>query len=152
MEWTEKFSKRLDSSFPLVSYNWDALATSSGSKHYALGGSVTYIDGGEKQSTTEQLVTYDYKTETFKNETHPFHAYGGEAQFVPHYGEEGVILFFGGIQRADRTISNEGVGVANLSTIQVYDVHTGTFYNQTATNARMERYEFCSVGGEQCAE
>lgn len=94
----------------------------------------------------EQLVTYDYKTQIFNNETRPFHAYGGEAQFVPQYGEEGVILFFGGIQRADRTISTDGVGVANLSTIQVYDVHTDTFYNQTATNAPMERYEFCSVG------
>ena len=145
VEWTEKFSKRLESSFPLVSNNWDALTASSGSKHYALGGSI-HFNEGNFEITTEQLVTYDYKTQTFKNQTHPFHSYAGEAQFVPQYGEEGVILFFGGIQRADRGVGNEG-GVSDLSTIQVYDIHTGKFYNQTTENSLpIGRYEFCSVG------
>ncbi|KFZ17849.1 hypothetical protein V502_04382 [Pseudogymnoascus sp. VKM F-4520 (FW-2644)] len=145
VEWTEKFSKSLESSFPLVSYNWDALTTTSGSKHYALGGAITF-DEGLQQMAMEQLVTYDYKTQTFKNQTLPFHSYGGEAQFVPQYGEEGVILFFGGLQRADRSVSGDD-GVQNISTIQVYDVHTGTFYNQTATNPPIGSFIFGGTAG-----
>ncbi|KFX99331.1 hypothetical protein O988_03920 [Pseudogymnoascus sp. VKM F-3808] len=144
VKWTEKFSKELQSSFPLISNTWDALTASSGSKHYALGGLITFNED-TTQMAIDQFVTYDYKTQTFKNQTHPSHPYGGEAQFVPQYGEEGVVLFFGGIQLVDKSFQLNNA-VANLSIIQVYDIHTGTFYNQTATNAPVGRYEFCSVG------
>ncbi|OBT67305.1 hypothetical protein VE03_02745 [Pseudogymnoascus sp. 23342-1-I1] len=144
VEWTEKFSKRLDSSFPLISNSWDALSTSSGSKHYAYSGSI-HFDDGSTEMTMDQLVTYDYKTQTFKNETLSHHSYGGEAQFVPQYGEEGVIIFMGGIQRTDRAVASES-SVPNLSIVQVYDIHTGKFYNQTTIEPPIGRYEFCSVG------
>ncbi|KFY47081.1 hypothetical protein V495_02105 [Pseudogymnoascus sp. VKM F-4514 (FW-929)] len=158
VKWTDKFSKKLDSSFPLISSNWDALTASSGSNHYALGGVIIFNTEPDnpdaivfQQMAMEQFVTYDYKTQTFKNQTHSQHAYGGEAQFVPQYGEEGVVLFFGGIQLPDKSFQLDNQA-ANLSMIQVYDIHTGAFYNQTATNAPIGSFIFGGSTGKSTSQ
>lgn len=60
----------------------------------------------------EDFVTYDYATQTYSNvsRTTP-HSLAGEAQFIPQYGEEGVLLLFGGKNPMDR-------GVASLEMLQ----------------------------------
>ncbi|OBT40559.1 hypothetical protein VE00_08585 [Pseudogymnoascus sp. WSF 3629] len=141
----------ISDSFPLTSSVEYALTTSSDKKHYSFGGTITYrvdADGGEGvpvQMVMEDFVTYDYATQTYSNvsRTTP-HSLAGEAQFIPQYGEEGVLLLFGGKNPMDRGVAS--LDVADLGSIQVYDIYTDTFYTQAATNAPTGRYSFCSVG------
>ncbi|OBT74650.1 hypothetical protein VF21_06409 [Pseudogymnoascus sp. 05NY08] len=151
VNWSRQFAKSISDSFPLTSSVEYALTTSSDKKHYSFGGTITYnvvADGGEGvpiQMVMEDFVTYDYATQTYSNvsRTAP-HSLAGEAQFVPQYGEEGVLLFFGGKNPLDRGVAS--LDLADLGSIEVYDIYTDTFYTQAATNAPTGRYSFCSVG------
>ncbi|OBT98643.1 hypothetical protein VE01_03598 [Pseudogymnoascus verrucosus] len=151
VNWSRQFAKSISDSFPLTSSIEYALTTSSDKKHYSFGGTITYNvvpDGGEGvpiQMVMEDFVTYDYATQTYSNvsRTTP-HSLAGEAQFVPQYGEEGVLLFFGGKNPVDRGAAS--LDLADLGSIDVYDIYTDTFYTQAATNAPTGRYSFCSVG------
>lgn len=93
----------------------------------------------------EDFIIYDYATQKFSNVSRTTsHSLAGEAQFVPQYGKEGVVLFLGGKNPMDRGAAS--LDLADLGSIQVYDVYTDTFYTQAATNAPTGRYSFCSVG------
>ncbi|KFY17031.1 hypothetical protein V491_05138 [Pseudogymnoascus sp. VKM F-3775] len=114
---------------------------------YSLGGTITYdvTEGVPTQMVMEDFVIYDYGTQKFSNvsRTTP-HSLAGKAQFVLQYGKEGVVLFLGGKNLVDRGAAS--LDLADLGSIQVYDVYTNTFYTQAATNAPTGRYSFCSVG------
>lgn len=124
---------------------------SSNKKYYSLGGTITYdvttngAEGIPTQMVMEDFVIYDYGTQKFSNvsRTTP-HSLAGKAQFVPQYGKEGVVLFLGRKNPVDRGAAS--LDLADLGSIQVYDVYTDTFYTQAATNAPTGRYSFCSVG------
>ncbi|KFZ24499.1 hypothetical protein V502_01034 [Pseudogymnoascus sp. VKM F-4520 (FW-2644)] len=130
--------------------NW-SLQFANNKKHYSLGGTITYqLDADANgavpiQMVMEDFVTYDYATQEFSNVTRTTpHSLGGEAHFVPQYGEEGVLIFLGGKNPLDRGVAS--LDLADLGSIQVYDIHTNKFYEQAATNAPTGRYSFCSVG------
>ncbi|KFY44477.1 hypothetical protein V495_03428 [Pseudogymnoascus sp. VKM F-4514 (FW-929)] len=149
--WSLQFAKSIADSFPLESSVENALTASSNKKHYSLGGSVTYeVDAPEAggvpiQMAMEDFVIYDYETQKYNNKTRTAsHSLFGEAHFVPQYGEEGVLLFLGGKNPMDRGVAS--LDIADLGSIEVYDIYTDTFYAQTATNAPTGRYSFCSVG------
>ncbi|KFY67141.1 hypothetical protein V496_01715 [Pseudogymnoascus sp. VKM F-4515 (FW-2607)] len=151
VNWSLQFAKSLSDSFPLTSSVESALTVSSGKKHYSLGGTITFqLDADANgavpiQIVMEDFVTYDYATQKFTNVTRTTpHSFGGEAHFVPQYGEEGVLVFLGGKNPLDRNVAS--LDLADLGTIQVYDIHTDTFHMQAATNAPTGRYSFCSVG------
>ncbi|OBT61174.1 hypothetical protein VE03_09452 [Pseudogymnoascus sp. 23342-1-I1] len=151
VNWSLQFAKSLAESFPLTSSVENALTASSNKKHYSLGGTITYrLDADANgavpiQMVMEDFVTYDYATQTFSNVTRTApHSLGGEAHFVPQYGEEGVLVFLDGKNPLDRGAAS--LDLADLGSIQVYDVHTNTFHMQAATNAPTGRYSFCSVG------
>lgn len=149
VDWKMQYSKNLSANFPLTSNVGFALATSSGNKHYSLGGFISFLydedEGTNQDMVMEEFVTYDYETQTFDNQTRATpHSLQGEAQFAPQYGEEGVLLFFGGKNPTDRGVA--GFDISDLGSIQVYDIHTGNFYTQGATNPPQGRYNFCSVG------
>lgn len=151
VNWSLQFAKSLSDSFPLTSSVESALTVSSGKKHYSLGGTITFqLDADANgavpiQMVMEDFVTYDYATQTFTNVTRTSpHSFGGEAHFVPQYGEEGVLVFLDGKNPLDRNVAS--LDLADLGVIQVYDIHTDTFHMQAATNAPTGRYSFCSVG------
>lgn len=139
---------------PYISNVENALWASSDKTHYSLGGSIGFLfNSSDTTSRGElamnQFLTYDYETQTFENKTHPAHHIQGEAQYVPTYGEEGVLLFFGGKTPSDRNVAENNMGDTGI--ILVYDVHNAKFYNQSASNAPVGRYNLCSVGASNAA-
>lgn len=149
VNWSLQYAKSISDSFPLNSSVEYALTVSSDKKHYSLGGSVTYdvgANGVPEQMVMEGLVTYDYATQKFDNVTQPPpYRLMGEAHFLPNYGVEGVLLFFGGRDPVDRSVKS--LNIAALDTVQVYDIHTDTFHIQTTTGVSPEgRFTSCSVG------
>lgn len=147
--WSEVYSESLTPSYPYVSSVENALWASTDKKHYSLGGSIGYLSnssdtGSRGELSMNQFLTYDYETQTFENKTHPAHYIQGEAQYVPTYGEEGVLVFFAGKTPVDRNVADNNLGDTGI--ILVYDIHNDKFYNQSATNAPAGRYNLCSVG------
>jgi hypothetical protein len=141
--------KPLPNSFRLNSAVEFGLAASSSKQHYSLGGFMTYAFDNVTQVPAEivmeQFLTFDYETQEFKNRARSTpHSLDGEAQFVPQYLKEGVLLFFGGREPIDRFAYDSDF--ADLGNIQVYDIHTGKFFTQTAANAPVGRARSCSVG------
>jgi hypothetical protein len=149
VSWTEQYSKSLTTTYPYVSSVDNALWTSSEKKHYSLGGSIGFLFNASNTASRgelsmNQFLIYDYATQTFENRTHPAHYIQGEAQYVPTYGEEGVVVFLGGKTPVDRNVADNNI--ADMGIILVYDIHTDKFYNQSASNAPAGRYNLCSVG------
>jgi hypothetical protein len=93
------------------------------------------------------LTTFDFGDSTWKNSsTGGQYRLGGRGQFVPLFGEEGVLLFFGGDQPTVQKFAM-GSGLVSMSTITVYDIKSKSFYQQTATgDIPLPRNYFCSVG------
>lgn len=147
--WSEEYSEALTSNYPYVSSVENGLWASTDKKHYSLGGSIGFLfnssdTGSRGELAMNQFLTYDYATQTFENKTHPAHYIQGGAQYVPTYGEEGVLIFFGGKTPTDRNVADQNL--ADTGIILVYDIHNDKFYNQSATNAPTGRYNLCSVG------
>ncbi|OBT63644.1 hypothetical protein VE03_07295 [Pseudogymnoascus sp. 23342-1-I1] len=155
--WSEQYITSAEKNFeslPGTLYSYtsnteNALWTSSDKKHYSLGGSIGFLSNASDTSTRRELamnqfLIYDYETQTFENRTHPAHYLQGEAQYVPTYGEEGVLVFLAGKTPTDRNVADVNMGDTGI--ILVYDIHNDKFYNQSATNAPVGRYNLCSVG------
>ncbi|KFX94138.1 hypothetical protein O988_06458, partial [Pseudogymnoascus sp. VKM F-3808] len=149
--WTEEYSKALSpaTTYPYISSVENALAASSEKKHFSLGGSIGFLfnssdTGSRGELSMNQFLTYDYKTQKFENRTHPAHYIQGEAQYVPTYGDEGVVVFFAGKTPTDRNVADDNI--ADTGIILVYDIANDKFYNQSATNAPAGRFNLCSVG------
>ncbi|KFY26049.1 hypothetical protein V493_04293 [Pseudogymnoascus sp. VKM F-4281 (FW-2241)] len=144
--WSIQYSRSLTPTFPYVSNVENALWASTDKKHFSLGGSIGYLySGGSRgELAMNQFLTYDYETQSFENKTHPAHYIQGGAEYVPTYGEEGVLIFFGGKTPTDRNVADRNI--ADMGIILVYDIHNDKFYNQSATNAPAGRYNLCSVG------
>ncbi|OBT90273.1 hypothetical protein VE02_01270 [Pseudogymnoascus sp. 03VT05] len=152
--WSLQFAKSISDSFVLDSSVAQAFTASSSTNHYSLGGMMTFDvnrvgNGVTSQMVMDELITYDYATQKFTNattnvtQTSPYR-FGGEAHYVPQYGERGVLLFFGGKNPSDRGVNS--IGYAYLDSIQVYDIHTNKFYIQHALDAPQGRGTFCTVG------
>ncbi|KFY47383.1 hypothetical protein V494_00008 [Pseudogymnoascus sp. VKM F-4513 (FW-928)] len=147
--WSEQYSKELTPTYPYVSSVENGLWASTEKKHYSLGGSIGFLFNASDPSSRgelsmNQFLIYDYETQTFENKTHPAHYIQGGAQYVPSYGEEGVLIFFGGKTPTDRNVADDNL--ADTGIILVYDIHNDKFYNQSATNAPVARFNLCSVG------
>ncbi|KFY08954.1 hypothetical protein V492_05765 [Pseudogymnoascus sp. VKM F-4246] len=150
--WSQQFAGSTSNSFLNSSIEY-ALTASSNEKHFSIGGMTTWLIEDENgpdpglniQIVMDEFVTYDYATQEFTNITHANHTFMGEAHFVPHYGEEGILVFFGGKKPDDRGVALTDIS-ATLGDIHIYDIRTGQFYLQHATSAPAGRYSSCSVG------
>jgi hypothetical protein len=118
--------------FPLTSVVQHALTATSPKGHYNLGGRV--YSSSDVWIYLEEVVEFNFANQSWTNRTLSGQYSYGDAQFIPIFGQEGVVLFFGG----DGSMSG-------LDNILVYDIHTNMFYNQPATNAPLGRTSFCSV-------
>ncbi|KFZ00192.1 hypothetical protein V498_00247 [Pseudogymnoascus sp. VKM F-4517 (FW-2822)] len=136
--WSKQYNESISpTSYPYVSNVENGLWASTDKKHYSLGGSIGFLSnssdtGSRGELAMNQFLTYDYETQKFENRTHPAHYILGEAQYVPTYGEDGVLLFFAGKTPTDRNVADDNMG------------DTGIILS--ATNAPVGRYNLCSVG------
>ena len=136
--------------FPLTSVASACLTATSSTGHYSLGGAISYFLEENDQTYIELLglsdmVDFNFANQSWYNQTFPdYHIALGEAQYVPTFGQEGVILFFGGNWPSDANVGGFD-SIAGLDTILVYDIDSNTFFMQPATNAPISRAGFCSV-------
>lgn len=132
--------------FPLTSNVRGGLSATSSTGHYNLGGFIDFAQGNDIGSVAlPSMVDFNFANQSWSNQSLPDQYYiSGEAQYVPTFGQEGVILFLGGLWPSDASVATGEFG--GLDTILVYDIHSNTFYKQTATGAPISRYNFCSVG------
>lgn len=147
--WSEKYSELISTNFDYISNVEHGLYATTDKKHYSLGGSIGFLSndsdvGSRGELAMNQFLIYDFESETFENRTHPSHYIQGEAQYVPTFGEEGVLIFFAGKTPEDRNVADDNI--ADTGVILVYDIHNDKFYNQSATNSPVGRYNLCSVG------
>lgn len=80
------------------------------------------------------------------NATTTFNRVHGEAQFIPNFGDEGVLIFLGGDKPTTQTYGT-AAALVDMSTITIYDIKSKTFYDQPTTGsvAPKGRAVFCSV-------
>lgn len=133
-------------SFPLTSNKAGALTATSPTGHYSLGGYINF-DSGSLALT--DMVSFNFTDQLWLNQTNsgldPYHHFiHGRGQFVPTFGREGLVLFFGGNWPSDGTVWSSSA-IIGLDTILVYDIFSNTFFKQTATNPPTGRFAFCSV-------
>jgi hypothetical protein len=125
-----------------------ASTATSQTGHISLGGYLVFYQAGSPGDlgyiAMEEMLSYNFTDGSLYNQTLPGQHYIlGEAQYIPIYGKEGIILFLGGKQPSDRNFQE--TTMASFGNILVYDVHTGSFFSQPATNPPSGRYSFCSV-------
>jgi hypothetical protein len=136
--------------FPMTSVLDSALTATTLTGHYCLGGAVNYLLTENSQEYIDLLglsdmVNFNFDNQSWYNQTVPgYYISSGEAQYVPIFGQEGVILFFGGNWPSDANVAGYD-SLVGLDTILVYDVNSNTFFKQPATNAPISRINFCSV-------
>jgi hypothetical protein len=132
--------------FPLSSNVAGGLTATSPKGHYNLGGYVTLgPDTSVNLLALTDLVDFNFANQSWYNQTiSGQHFLWGQAQYVPTFGQDGVILFFGGKWPSD-TSTGGSSSVSRLDNILVYDIHNNAFFQQPATNAPVGRFSFCSV-------
>lgn len=119
--------------------------------HYSLGGTFKFVSDQSRYLILEELFSYNFGNKTWSNQTlaglsrsYSHNTLGGGV-YVPSYGTEGVILFFGGNSPSNRD-ADSTTSLKDMHEILVYDIHNDRFYIQQALNAPRQRYNFCSVG------
>ena len=146
VEWKSQSSTINHQSAVLASNVGGGLSATSPTGHYNLGGFIAISEHVENEALAlEEMLSYNSGNQSWYNLTLAGQYYMlGEAQYVPIYGAQGVILFFGGFWPFDNSVESRN-SVASLDTILVYDIHTNRFFKQQASNAPSGRVEFCSV-------
>jgi len=117
----------------------------------ASGGGAGYVLGGLYESqNVSGLVSFNFTTGQFTNATVNDGFTNGIVEegglvFVPNFGRDGILVRVGGNQQGK--ISPGADYLLNLSTISIYDVASGNWYNQAASgNIPENRKEFCNAG------
>ena len=146
VKWESQSSTINAQSAILTSNVGGGLSATSPTGHYNLGGFIALSEIDEKDAfALEEMLSYNSGNQSWYNLTLDGQHYMlGEAQYIPIYGAQGVILFFGGFWPADHSVESQS-SVASLDTILVYDIHTNRFFKQQASNAPPGRAMFCSV-------
>jgi hypothetical protein len=134
------------SSAVLASNVAGGLTATSPTGHYNLGGFIALSDNVDDGAfALEEMLSYNSGNQSWYNSTLAGQHYmWGEAQYVPIYGAQGVILFFGGYWPSDHSVDSPS-SLATLDTILVYDIHTNRFFKQQTSNPPSGRALFCSV-------
>jgi hypothetical protein len=138
-----------------------ALSVSTQDKFYSLGGYMPSTNDpaesnlGNFQAAFRGLVEYDFASSTWTNTssvTYQHAGYGvlGEGIHVPIFGKAGILVFLGGDAPTGQAwgVGSIGSAMVAFNSITVYDIDTGTFYQQTAygSDIPIKRSSFCAVG------
>lgn len=132
--------------FPLDEVVSGALTASSPTNHYSLGG-YSNSDGGG----LDELISYNFTNQSWTNETTGQYYTFGHGQYIPAFGLEGVVVFFGGLWPANSGAAQDTAALSGFDTVLVYDIQSNTFFNPQQTTSStgsspLERMRFCSVG------
>ncbi|KAF3771239.1 hypothetical protein M406DRAFT_237595, partial [Cryphonectria parasitica EP155] len=119
---------------------------------YFLGGNMDY-SANETYVPISGLLSYDFGTNTVTNTTVTGISMEGWASYaqmlyVPNFGPSGVVISAGGFRD-----DPDDEYMESLSTIQILDPSTGTWYEQATTGAAPQtRKEFCMTGAPSSNE
>jgi hypothetical protein len=98
------------------------------------------------------LVSYNFINRTWSNQTIGQYYTFGHGQYIPAFGEEGIVLFFRGIWQPENATSAQDTAALNgFDMVLVYDIHSNTLFNPQQTTSStgssiLRRMRFCSVG------
>lgn len=96
--------------------------------------------------TTDSLLP---GLETWINQTVDRYRVLGEAQYIPIFGDQGILVFLGGDEPTSRSLgdwNDLGRALAAMDSITIYDIASKQWYEQKATGTIPEgRFGFCSV-------
>jgi hypothetical protein len=113
-----------------------------GGFYYSYGDNGKTISQALDQMFISNFTSDKYQNTTLSNTLNTFRT-DGEGQYVPVFGTDGVILYFGGQTPTDPSMRT--LVPAALDVITVYDIGSKKFYQQAATNAPASRMNFCSA-------
>ncbi|KAI9760361.1 MAG: hypothetical protein M1840_002554 [Geoglossum simile] len=125
-----------------------SLAATTPLGFYSLGGAL--IKNNSPNFAMPGLVVYDFREKTWSNLSAAAYASCGcavlgQAQFVPRFGQDGLLTMLGG-DSPDDHIYKTGGSIKDLSNVTVYDIHNQMWYYQTATgDVPPPREQFCMV-------
>ncbi|KAG8532475.1 uncharacterized protein KY384_002352 [Bacidia gigantensis] len=130
------WSQILDSDAPVlksVTRPVDAAIAAGPRETWFLGG------GGLDGSSLANMLQFDMENQQFNNVTTKFDSvWHGKLDYVPVYGTDGILIAFPGDSR---------YGLIDFSTVEVYDVTTQAWYNQTTTgDLPIPRKDHCVTG------
>ncbi|KUJ23150.1 uncharacterized protein LY89DRAFT_679956 [Mollisia scopiformis] len=131
-------------SFPFSEVVAGALTATSPTNHYILGGYSNSDNWG-----LSQLLSYNFANGSWTNQSISLsqkYYISGRGQYIPSFGQQGVVLFFGGTwpTNGDPTSTD---ALAGLDRVLVYDIQSNTLFNpQQTTSPPLNRINFCSVG------
>jgi hypothetical protein len=118
-------------------------------------GGYTYVDIGNALYlfAVPGLLTYDYATRTWANESSlGLNSFGtmlsGAAACVQGFNQKGLFLPLGGeVWNTRSAWPADGSGLLDLGTVQMYDVDTNKWYSQTTTgDTPGQRSDMCVTG------
>lgn len=150
--WTN-LNSSTDQGFQTDVRPFSPLVAAGGGAGYMLGGFAVNSSSSDPRLNSwhvSGLVTYNYTTQKLSNNTVSDGYTGGVDQmggmvYVPNFGDQGVLVVLGG----DQVGKNEPGfdALLNFSSIAVYDVASGSWYDQaTSGNIPEDRKEFCTAG------
>jgi hypothetical protein len=97
------------------------------------------------QFTESGLFVLDEKRNFWVNHTMDSNRVHGEAQFIPLFGKDGVVVFIGGDKPTAQSYTL-AAALMPMSTVTIYDVEKRIFYDQsTSGEVPVDRSVFCSV-------
>lgn len=156
VKWENAYPTLPEDSYQIAADPAMALTATSESEHFSLGGYTYYneSDGSQAKFVQDGLLSFDFANKTFRNDTSVYsqlkslNPMSGDGQYVPYWGESGLILFFGGQWPNDiEDVDPQAIG---LDQVYVYDIYSDTFTIQAATltsnSGPTARLSFCSVG------
>lgn len=93
------------------------------------------------------MLEYNFADKTWTNHTTAFNRVNGEAQFVPMFGDKGVLAIIGGDKPTGIRYVDYSTALVDMTTVTIYDIANDKYYNQPTTGDKpVDRSTFCSVG------
>jgi hypothetical protein len=114
--------------------------------HFIYGGYYEYylLTNDVHGLALDQMFISNFTSDKYENTTLSSNLrIDGEGQYVPVFGTDGVILYFGGQTPTGPHMVQSNP--AELDIVTVYDIGSNTFYEQATTNAPPTRINFCSA-------
>ena len=154
--WTEK-SMSTDLVFDSLTRPAGATGAYGKDIGYFLGGYQSELTSSESSKLSSEIptpgmVSYNAETGKWANQSASGYsffgtAYNGEMQFLPDFGEAGILIAMGGQTSNNRRYDDSDDSELTLSNINMFNPATGVWLNQTASGTIPAiRSKFCSVG------
>ena len=144
-----------------VSATFGSLYATSSSTFYTLGGVAS--NGAGSAGTlwaNPNIGILDFKSSKWTNESSAGFGSGfaalGQAQYVPTFGTQGIIVYLGGFAPSSQAFTANTDGATKLtdmSSVHIYDIASKNFLFQEATGSIPPgRWSFCMVGAEDSSQ